>query len=307
MTPHFPKFKFLELSDEVAIRDVTYKHPPYSDYDFTSMWSWNLKGQMMVSHLYGNLVVKFADYVTGSPFYSFLGTRKVDATARTLLDHSADEGLPQILKIIPEISAQKLDRELFVVAEDADHADYVLAVEKLSSYDGPELAGKRRAVSQFLRRTPVFRFEVLNLESPQVDADIRALFSLWLVQKNVATIYEEEHEYVALRRCLESPLAKNLLATGVYVDDQLAAFWLIGLPGNGYAVSHFEKAATIAHGSIFPFLKQKTGELLAQKGIMYINLEQDLGIAGLRTSKTSYFPQQFLRKYSVRSAGHKSL
>ena len=31
----------------------------------------------------------------------------------------------------------------------------------------------------------------------------------------------------------------------------------------------------------------------------YINIEQDLGIAGLRMSKRSYFPCGYLRKFSV--------
>lgn len=73
MIPEFPQFKVLELSDKGDIEVFTKKFPPYSDFNFVSMWSWDIKGDMRISQLNDNLVVRFTDYLTGNPFFSFFG------------------------------------------------------------------------------------------------------------------------------------------------------------------------------------------------------------------------------------------
>lgn len=73
MISQFPQFKELELEDKEEIEKFTSKYPPYSDFNFVSMWSWDVRGDMRVSKLNNNLVVRFTDYLTGSPFFSFLG------------------------------------------------------------------------------------------------------------------------------------------------------------------------------------------------------------------------------------------
>ena len=46
MLPEFPQFKKLELSDKEEVEKFTSKFPPYSDFNFVSMWSWDIKGEM---------------------------------------------------------------------------------------------------------------------------------------------------------------------------------------------------------------------------------------------------------------------
>lgn len=302
MIPQFPKFKNLELSDDAFVRSCTASFPPYSDFNFVSMWSWNTNNGILLSQLHGNLVVRFIDYISAEPFYSFIGIHKVNETAKELLEFSIANNAGAELKLVPEVVIHKLDREKFKAEDDPAHTDYVLTTDKLATYEGAELAGKRRSVSIFTRRTPHFRFEILDLENTRVTKEIRNLFDLWLLQKNIQVVEDEEHEYVALSRCLTAGFNGNLVATGVYVGDMLSAFWIVEDLQNTYSVSHFEKAYTAMHSSIFPFLKQKTGEVLHARNIKYVNLEQDLGLIGLRRSKISYFPQLFLKKYRVGTA-----
>ena len=93
MIPEFPQFKNLELTDKKEVEKITGKYPPYSDFNFVSMWSWDIKGEMRLSILNGNLVVRFTDYITGNPFYSFLGNNEVNDTVEKLLELSKKEGL----------------------------------------------------------------------------------------------------------------------------------------------------------------------------------------------------------------------
>src|SRR5438045_3776660 len=125
MIPEFPQFKKLELSDKKNVEKFTSKFPPYSDFNFVSMWSWDIKEEMRISQMHGNLIVRFTDYTTGEPFYSFLGNTKVNETAEALLELSKKEGLPIQLKLIPEDSIKDLDLKKFKIAEDRDNFDYI--------------------------------------------------------------------------------------------------------------------------------------------------------------------------------------
>ena len=72
MIPTFPNFKKLEISDKKEVEEYTSNFPPYSDFNFTSLWAWDTNEKRMISKLNGNLVVQFTDYITCEPFFSFL-------------------------------------------------------------------------------------------------------------------------------------------------------------------------------------------------------------------------------------------
>lgn len=300
MIPDFPQFKTLELSDREAILEITSKFLPYSDFDFGSMWSWDYSGKMLISTLYGNFVMKFTDYITGDYFYTFIGSNSVNETAAELLQHAQEIGIQTELKLIPESVKGLLNIELFTIEDDPDNVDYIVSVSNLATYEGHELAAKRRAVSQFLRKAPESTFAVINLESRITRDQITNLFISWQEQKRSTGEDDNEHEFVAMQRCIDSSKNLELIATGLYIGDTLAAFWILGILGNGYSISHFEKADTKTYQGIFPYFKMETAKFLQSEGVEFINLEQDLGIEGLRQSKKAYAPVLFLKKYKIR-------
>ena len=63
MITQFPDFKPLELFDKKYIETFTVQFPPYSDFNFTSIWAWNTNDKFQISNLNGNLVVLFYDYL----------------------------------------------------------------------------------------------------------------------------------------------------------------------------------------------------------------------------------------------------
>ena len=133
--PEFPKFKEIELSDKPAIKAFTSQFPPYSDYNFTALWSWswNKEKKMMISQLNGNFVVLFNDYDTNKCFLSFLGIHKVSETADTLTAYSKKHYETSELKLIPEITANLLPKSEFVVADDRDSYDYIYSLADLAN------------------------------------------------------------------------------------------------------------------------------------------------------------------------------
>jgi hypothetical protein len=299
MLPQFPKFKELELSDAEDVQSYTARYAPFSDFNFACLWSWNIDSSVLLSELNANLVVRLGDYVTGEVFYSFLGDSRVNETVETLIDLSCRENLQPRLQLIPEVAAGRLDINRFAITEDDRHADYILMVDRLCTYQGSRLASKRTEVRKFLRLCPQTRFQVLDLRDPFIVAQCQALFRRWNERRSAAHEHEADREFNAFERCLAGQAHFPLIGTGIFADEMLVAVSILEVVDNQYAFTHFEKADMANFPGIGSFLNQRVANLLASRGIHYINIEQDLGIAGLRLSKRSYFPCGYLRKFSV--------
>ena len=206
------------------------------------------------------------------------------------------------LKLVPQIVAHNLNTELFLISPDEDNDDYLLETEKLATLEGSDLSSKRRAVSIFTRTYGDFPVVEIDLNDPTVQENIYALFHHWSDIKIEHGAESNDHELVAIQRCISNADELNLFATGMYNDNKLIAFWIIGLRENKCSVSHFEKADTKNYDGIFPYFKQQVAkQLIEKKDIKFINLEQDLGIPGLRQSKQAYKPSQTLKKFLVQT------
>lgn len=300
MLPRFPAFKQLELADRCDVQHYTARYAPFSDFNFASLWSWNVDNGVQLSELKGNLVVRFSDYVTGDIFYSLLGDHDLNAAARELIALAEREKRQPGLRLVPEVVAAQLDKGIFAITEDDRHSDYILMVDRLCAYEGARFASKRNDVRKFLRACPDADFRVLDLADRKVVEQSKALFQRWNDQRGLSCDGEAQREYKAFERCLASGSCLLLLGTGLFAKDTMIGMSILEVVDHKYAFAHFEKTDIESFPGIGSFLNQQVAHLLAARGIQYINIEQDLGIAGLRTSKRSYDPCDFLKKFEVR-------
>ncbi len=298
MLPTFPQFKPLELADQADIEKFTINYPPYSDYNFTSMWCWNTANGIRLSTLNNNLVVKFADYITGKNFYSFLGINDRDATLNTLFEH-IDATKPHLryLKLVPEVTLGDYTSRAVKIYPDRDNFDYVYSVEKLETLAGGKLAAKRNYVKRFKAYYQSTLIE-LDLKQEKTMEQIRELFFIW-VMRHDRPLAEFQHEFVALNRFLKLDDYSNFLSLGIFIDGALCAFWLLEIVDQIYAMSHFQKARTADFIGINAYLLQEGALILAERGIQLINYEQDLGLAGLREAKLDFAPVDYLKKFII--------
>ena len=63
MIAQFPNFSPLQPTHGGRIIKTASERPPYSDHNFTSLWSWNAKGNAHVSEHNGNIIVLLNDYI----------------------------------------------------------------------------------------------------------------------------------------------------------------------------------------------------------------------------------------------------
>lgn len=84
----------------------------------------------------------------------------------------------------------------------------------------------------------------------------------------------------------------------IRIDNVPAAFSIYEELNPNTAVVHFEKAERKYKG-LYQLINQETAKGILHDGYEFINREEDLGVAGLRQAKTSYFPVELISSHRL--------
>lgn len=296
MIPEFPQFKPIEFSDKEEVEKLTYKFSNYSDFNFVSLWSWDIKGEMAISKLNDNLVVRFTDYLNGQPFFSFIGDKKVNDTAKELIFFSKKYYKKNLLKFIPEDIAKRLKREHFQVEIDPDAHDYVYAIDHLVNMHEWKDHSSSKSIRKFLREHPNYKVKTSSVQKIKKEDHIE-LFEKWAKSKNINN-YLELGEYKSFIRTLDIK-EDSVRVVSLFVDDVLVGFTVFEIVSGGFAISHYAKTDKTYHSKVSDVLNWEEAKILDAHGVKYFNWEQDLGLPGLRRSKEKYKPILLLKKVTV--------
>lgn len=299
MTFAFPHFKKISLSHKNTIEKLIDKYPPFSDFTFTSLWTYNTGGNAEFSILNDNFVVKFQDYITNKTFFSFMGSCKPIHTALTLLDFSIKQGIDPILKLIPQtvIHVDPGIHEHVRIVEDPDNHDYIISAKDLATLPKYKYEKKGYLIRRFGRKYPHHTVNRLDLASKKVQSEMRALFYRWeKVSKHPRS--DTQNELNAFNRMLSSSRQLGVSGTGIYHEGELIAFTTYEVVHQDYGMALFEKADK-TYTDIYTAITYAGALHLYELGVKHINFEQDLGIEGLRAAKNLWKPTHFLKKYII--------
>ncbi len=299
MPQAFPHFERLSLDHYKQIESQTARFHPYSDFNFTSLFSWNTNNLVAHSVLDGNLVVRFADYLTGEPVYSFLGDTNTDTTAQTLLLYMKNEGIKPEIRLLPESSLGSIHPDKFQITEDPDNHDYILSIDRLLEFHGSRLKPNRNLVTRF-KKSYQSSTHLLDLTNPSTQKMLIEFFLAWAKRKGLPVAHTE-NEFKAMSRALDFASVKDLLGVGIFVNNELAGFTISERLDGPYAMLHFEKADPNRCVGVYQYLMQETAKILAADGCQLLNYQQDLGLPGLRMCKKGFHPSHYLRKYRITS------
>jgi hypothetical protein len=297
--PKFPDFALLDVVHKNEFEEYTKFYPPYSDFNFTSLWAYNTEEDVKISQLNGNMVMKFRDYITNDQFYTFLGHQNVEQTVQELLQKSKEENIEPVLKLIPEINLAYAPELIntFIVTEDPDNNDYILSSLEVGELKSRKFTDKRNLVNRFLRDHPDVTIVQLDLDDPVIQDQILDIFNRWETKKGKRK-QDTEHEYKAIQRLFHPAIASHLIAFGIFRNGDLIGFLIIEEIHDNYAIFHFMKADP-DHKGTYEFLNHWAAKHVFSHGLLHINYEQDLGIEGLRRAKTFWNPTHFLKKYTI--------
>jgi uncharacterized protein len=294
-TARFPDFSRLSLSHKAAIENATRQYLPYSDFNFTSLFSWD-DGSTEICFLKNNLVIKLADYITGQPVYSILGQKDIDMCIDSLLSIAGK------LCLVPETSVRALtDPSRYFIEEDRDNFDYVYPLRTLAELPGGDFKKKRNKANGFVHS---FSDDSLTVKAGSLteteSENVKRIFSQWASMPD-KSVEEIRAEQAAIERLLKYSSFFDLYLIEIVLDGEVIAFSINEKLHDGYALCHFEKALPEYHqGNIYTYLSQQTAQKLLDYECKHVNWEQDLGLQGLRKSKLSYHPSDFLKKYFIK-------
>jgi hypothetical protein len=170
--------------------------------------------------------------------------------------------------------------------------DYVYNIEKMRSFAGKKLHGKRNLIHQFEKS---YTCEPLPLFGEERLKDAKKILEVWQEESGQT---KEETDFDACMEALE--LYEELVLCGFiyYVDGKPAGF-IIGeeLCEDTFAL-HFAKGMTVYKG-IYQFMFNNFSKILPDK-YKFVNFEQDLDKENLRLAKMSYEPDLLVKKYRVK-------
>lgn len=294
--PKFPEMSPMSAVRECDLRAVLAGLRPYSDYTYGSLRYWNTGDRLRLAESHGSLVVKFNDYLSGEEFFGLAGTTGVAEAAEEVV---AMTGVTS-LQLLPEETAELLSAAGWMVSADHDQDDYILDLDAWCTHEGRYQRDRRRRSRRFQRTHSSSSYRLARVEDwAEACAAVEFVVKEWTVA-NPAKNGEASEEQIAISRMLDLGETDRDLAIHIlYVDELPAFFSATEVLGRGWGVYHFGKAAgrggdaeAYADGEIISRLR-------VEGRVKWLNLEQDLGLEGLRAHKQGLGPSMMLRKFTA--------
>lgn len=309
------QFREIQLTDKPSIdRLLRRAEAPICDYTFVNIYAWQPIYQTAWAEVEGALVVRFvldseAGYmIVGAEDYSRVLTALHKEAQQTgsrlrLVGMSSDDAA-QFARWAEENGGE----EQFAVCDNPDYRDYIYSIEDLSTLAGRKYQPKRNHINKFESK---YEYEFREL-TPQYFQECLCLECRWQLRKAVMDNPDlaREHECkdtaekTAIRRAFDAYEKLGLYGGVLLVDGHVAAFTYGSAMSEETFCTHIEKADATLDG-IFPMINRSFARALQQKGFRYVNREEDMGLAGLRRSKQSFYPVRLQEKIGVRELTQK--
>lgn len=186
--------------------------------------------------------------------------------------------------------------DIFKIEEDRDLAEYIFETERMSTFSGKKLQERRREVRQFWdlygSRASVDRITLADL--PEI----------WNFEKNWLDLNKDTHDMESLEResrmiSKQFELFEELHLSGVVVriDGVVRGFGYGTKLSDEYYDAIAEKGDRSIYG-IYKILRMESVKQCAME-CKYVNMEEDLGIEGLRSIKNIYQPVFLIKKFTA--------
>ncbi len=191
---------------------------------------------------------------------------------------------------IPEKWLTAFPASEYAVSHDDTESDYLHHIEKLATYSGRNLHGKRNLLHQFMDS---YSCEALPLTNDRLP-DALTVLDAW---NRTSDLPPQATDYGACGEAIS--LYEELgLCGGIYYADGRPAGFIMGEELDAATfVIHFAKADRRFKG-IYQYMYNQFAGIMPSKYAVF-NFEQDLGLESLRRAKASYHPDTMAVKYRV--------
>jgi hypothetical protein len=300
--PEYPQWRTLGCEDKYVLDSYSRVFAPYAEATLATLLVWNDAGGCDISQLNGNVVLRHHS-CGGGQVVTMLGANQAGDTALELVKREE-----AALRLVPDYSLGEFGMSPWKEASlqvlpDRDNDDYVFCTARLAELTGNALKRKRKRRNGFARDHQPEAC-VMDLTSKADTAAILRCAEDWLGQAEEYQLEPPAEEISGLNRLLELTVRgelQGLLGFGVRVAGELIAGSIVETHGTDTVSGVVFKASRIFQGA-GEYLRSSSAEQLAAMGYQRINVQQDLGLPGLRQMKSAYRPISMLRKWTIRPA-----
>lgn len=269
-----------------------------ADFNYASMYVWDGRYRQHVAELGGRMLVRLG-YGEGAMFAFPIGTGELAPVIGAMREIADAERQPLVIRGVTEENRLLLERELpglFSFTEDSARFDYLYLAEKLATYSGKALHGKKNHCNRFEAEND-WRFVPLT---PELIPACTEMLSQWRLDNaerlDASVAYEQDALLKSLEHYDELGFEGGVLFTG----DTILGFSFGVMTSDDTFDVLFEKAVISVRGAYPMVCRELTRMVLRlHPEVLYMNREDDLGLEALRESKLSYKPEFLLKKYTA--------
>ena len=296
MIPEFPDFKPLDPEDRETLQAAYHASGLTTcDVSPTNLYLWRDCQVPKLTRIRNNLCVLLESHMEASYFLPPLGEHSLEETVRICLDH-----IGQVSRV-PARVAKRLPSGEFAVTPQRDSFDYVYQVQALAELKGKSFDGKRNHIRRFTRNHPQYEFRALE---PSQLHHAAALFDAWTSAREngrpgnlAAATLNHDCQRRALQRAFEGYALLGLIGGALLVKGEMQGFVVASRGTGDSVIAHFSYADATIPGVYQTLLWEACRRLFSS--FTYLNLEEDLGIPGLRKTKLSWQPLNLEEKFLV--------
>ena len=290
--PTYPESRGLELSDK-QLFDAIFSEtkPEICEYTFANLFAWRKLYDLKVS-IFEDCVVLTSDREKKRYFLEPLGKGDKAQVMKILLNKTGRE-----FRFISEPLKSSFENGRdFTVSPDKDNFDYVYSANELITLKGKKYDGKRNFIKRFKSENK-YVYEALDGDNAK---SCYAFAEEWCKLRDCEGVDSLKYESFAIREMLENFSGLGLSGGKIEIGGEICAFAIGEKLRDDTFVVHILKAKDGITG-INQTMNNEFHTRVAA-GYKLINLEQDLGLEGLRKSKLSYHPLKMMPKYIIKKA-----
>ena len=282
----FSEFKPVSLDDrDLFLRQYRQYPQVHSDNTFANMVCWNHYANYCFADVDGAIVLSSTiDGVTS--FRPPIGPKN-PALLDDVIDLALREGGAAPLLVLDPVNETWI-RELYpnlTLYPDRDYFDYIYRTEDLADFAGKGYATVRRQVNHF-RREYAYSVEAITREN--ID-EVWEFLVIWCEWRDCDSVPILAYEKEAILFAINNFFAIGLRGWIIRVGETIGAISVVDEVNTDMAVVHFEKALPETYRDIYKVIMTETAAGLRGR-YRFINRECDMGVPGLRESKTRCHP-----------------
>jgi hypothetical protein len=300
MYPNYPALKKLEIEDQKLFQKaVDGANPTICELAFANQIAWHDFDRPEYTFINDNLCI-LINPLNESPFFlEPIGRNKPKETVEICLNHCGK------MSRLSEDFLFLLEQEKYRINCLRSHFDYIYEVKVLAELKGKKFDGKRNNIKRFQKQFPDHEFIPITAGIKEAAF---ALFEKWFKAREESRFFPKL-SHLAQRKALENAFhyfdTLNIIGGALLIKKELKGFMLGTRLNKETFSAHFQYTDPEVHGASQILLLEACKKTLGN--FKYLNMEQDLGIPGLRTAKLSYHPHHLERKFEIgplKSPGH---